>query len=141
VPTFKRRIKNDPREFEPLNRDLAEFLEENGVAARVAYVVHLAAEEMLLNVMKHAYGGARDRWADLTLEIDDGRATLHIEDDGAPFDPRSVPEPDFVQLMQQHRIGGLGIHLVRSMADSLEYERTGGRNHVRIRISPSGTRA
>jgi hypothetical protein len=50
-----------------------------------------------------------------------------------------VPEPDLDTPIDRRRNGGLGIHLVRSMAESLEYERIGDRNHVRIRIVPAST--
>jgi len=137
VRTLKKRFRTDVREFEALNRELAEFLDANAVRPGVAYAVHLAVEEMVLNVMKHAYGGNTDRFVDLALEVNAPDVTVQIEDDGAPFDPRQVLPPALDVPARERRVGGLGIHLVRSVAESLDYERAGERNRVRIRITPA----
>jgi len=51
-----------------------------------------------------------------------------VEDDGQPFDPLAVPEPDTAKSLEERTIGGLGIHLVRKLMDNLEYKRQGERN-------------
>ncbi len=130
-------MRSDPRELEQLLPDLASFLAEHRVEDTVTYVVELAVEELLLNVMNHAYKGDTTRAIEMDLQlVDANHATLEVEDDGEPFDPRTAPEPDFEGMLQGTRIGGLGVHLVRSLAASLDYRREGNRNHVRVRIQP-----
>jgi anti-sigma regulatory factor (Ser/Thr protein kinase) len=137
LPTFTRSLRSDPRELEHILPDLANFLGQHEVEGSVTYVVELCVEELLLNAMTHGYHGATDRPIAMHLELHDSRnATLDVEDEGDPFDLRSAPEPDFDGMLDGDRIGGLGVHLVRSLANSVEYQRINNRNHVRIRILP-----
>ena len=136
-PTFTRSLRSDPRELEHILPDLAAFLALHHVEASVTYVVQLAVEELLLNVMKHGYHGDTGRAIAMKLDLPDARhATLDVEDDGDPFDPRTAPEPDFDGMLHGSRVGGLGVHLVRSLAASLDYRRVGNRNHLHVSIVP-----
>lgn len=135
--TFTRNLHSNPAELERLMPDLARFLEHHGVETSVAYIVQLAVEELILNVIKH--GGMPDapREIAIRLHLNDAKhAVLEVEDDGAPFDLREAPAPDFDDILKGKRAGGLGVHLVRSLTSSLEYRRDGERNHVRVRILP-----
>lgn len=135
--TFTRSLRSDPRELEHILPDLATFLEQHEVEGSVTYVVELCVEELLLNAMTHGYHGATNRLIDMRLELHDNRnATLDVEDEGEPFDPRTAPEPDFNDMLLGDRVGGLGVHLVRKLATAVEYQRLENRNHVRIRILP-----
>lgn len=135
--TFTRSLRSDPRELEHILPDLASFLEQHEVEVSVTYVVELCVEELLLNAMAHGYHGATNRPIDMRLELHDNRnATLDVEDEGEPFDPRTAPEPDFNDMLLGDRVGGLGVHLVRKLATAVEYQRLENRNHVRVRILP-----
>lgn len=134
--TFARDIRSDPRELDRVLLELTTFLESNGVEASVTYVAQLAVEELILNVIKHAYRGETGRTIALRLDVEPNQAVIEVEDDGAPFDPRTAPDPDFDGMLLGQRIGGLGLHLVRSLTDSLEYERVDDRNRVRVVIRP-----
>ena len=135
--TFTRSLLSDPRELEHILPDLSAFLGEHDVEGSVTYVVELCVEELLLNAMTHGYRGATNRPIALRIELHDNRnATLDVEDEGESFDPRSAPEPDFDGMLTGERIGGLGLHLVRSLATSVEYQRLDNRNHVRVKVLP-----
>ena len=60
------------------------------------------------------------------------RLSIAITDDGHFFNPLEHPEPDMSLPVEERPIGGLGIHLLRKMADHIEYERTSERNRLRI---------
>ncbi len=59
--------------------------------------------------------------------------TVEIEDDGRAFDPFDAPPPDLTSSIEERAIGGLGVHLVRSLTDDASYERRDGRNIVTLR--------
>jgi len=135
--TFTRELHSDRHELEVLLPDLARFLEEHGVEGSVTYVVQLAVEELILNVIKH--GGHEDARRSIAIKLDlndSQHAMLEVQDDGEPFDPRVLPEPDFDDMLESTRIGGLGVHLIRSLADSIDYQRVDDRNRIRLRILP-----
>jgi serine/threonine-protein kinase RsbW len=56
--------------------------------------------------------------------------TVTIDDDRSPFSPLDGPALDVEAPLDQRRTGGMGLHLVRSMTDSLSYERVDGRNRL-----------
>ncbi|MCX7635461.1 MAG: ATP-binding protein [Syntrophales bacterium] len=90
--------------------------------------VQLAVEEALVNVFRYAYGRERG-----TVELHgrrerDGRFVIEIRDEGVPFDGCSVPAPDLSCSIKERRIGGLGIFLIRKMADEVRYRREGNQN-------------
>ena len=122
--------------------ELSVFLEENRVEDTVSYAVQLSVEELLLNIMKHGYRGDTQRLITMSLDVEPAEAVIHIEDDGDPFDPSTAPGPDFDEILHGQKVGGLGIHLVRSLAASFDYARVGNRNQVRVRILPlSGSKS
>jgi anti-anti-sigma factor len=61
-------------------------------------------------------------------EVRDAWVIFTITDDGIPFNPLTVAPPDLSLLLHEREIGGLGIHLVRSMFDEVSYHRNVGRN-------------
>ncbi|HEU5408644.1 MAG TPA: anti-sigma factor antagonist, partial [Nitrospira sp.] len=58
---------------------------------------------------------------------------LTIKDDGIPFNPLTVATPDLSRLLHEREIGGLGIHLVRSMFDEVTYHRNVGHNVLTVK--------
>jgi anti-sigma regulatory factor (Ser/Thr protein kinase) len=91
--------------------------------ARAAFVIELAAEEMALNVMKHAFDTPARQTFEVALGVEAGAAVLRIEDAGRPFDPLAAPAPSLSASLEERQVGGLGIHLVRSLVPDLSYHR------------------
>ncbi|HEX4193960.1 MAG TPA: ATP-binding protein, partial [Stellaceae bacterium] len=56
-----------------------------------------------------------------------------LSDDGRAFDPLNAPPPDLDSAIEDRRIGGLGVHLVKTMMDDVTYAYRDGRNHVTLR--------
>jgi anti-sigma regulatory factor (Ser/Thr protein kinase) len=54
-------------------------------------------------------------------------------DSGRPFDPLSdAPEPDLNAVVEERRIGGLGVHLVKTLMDQMHYKRENEQNRLTI---------
>lgn len=116
---------------------LAEFVdmvcEEVGMDMAVAIQMNLAMEEAVVNVMTYAYPA--DTVGDVTIEavtIAD-QLQFTITDSGIPFDPTAKAEVDTTLSAEERPIGGLGIHLVRQLMDSINYERIDGKNVLTLR--------
>ena len=116
---------------------LADFVdmvcEEVGMDMAVAIQMNLAMEEAVVNVMNYAYPA--DTVGDVTIEavtIAD-QLQFTITDCGTPFDPTAKAEVDTTLSAEERPIGGLGIHLVRQLMDSINYERIDGKNVLTLR--------
>lgn len=102
--------------------------------------LNLMLEEALVNVVSYAYPegekGEIELLASFAETIDGKGSGLAVEiiDSGKPFDPTAAAEPDTEAPAEDRTIGGLGIFLIRSLADSVDYRREDGRNHLRFTI-------
>lgn len=110
------------------------FLEELGVPSKEVYAVQLILEELITNIINHAHDDGEVHDIGLRVAAETSQLIVEIEDDGRPFDPLSIPEADVHAPIQDRPIGKLGLHLVRQMADSMEYSRSGNKNRVQVRI-------
>jgi serine/threonine-protein kinase RsbW/sigma-B regulation protein RsbU (phosphoserine phosphatase) len=114
------------------------FLERSGIAEELVYRVDLVLEEVLSNVIRHAYAEAEPREIGLYLGTDGGHVDLQVVDDGREFDPLTAPEVDVHAPLEERTVGGLGIHLLRTFANDVRYRRRNGRNHLHVRLAPAG---
>lgn len=93
----------------------------------------LILEELFTNVVVHGYSpGSANGRISVALGWRDGRLTIDLIDDGRPFDPLAREAPDLDAPGDERPIGGLGIHIVRSLVDEARYRRTGRRNHLQL---------
>ena len=74
----------------------------------------LATQEGLSNVIRHAYGGKGGRLT-LQAEVNEQRVRIRLLDEGRPFDPSRIPNPD----LATPREGGYGWFLIRSLVDEV----------------------
>lgn len=97
--------------------------------------VMLAAEEAVVNVINYATPANPDDTVDFSLLCKDGSVEIAVSDSGPEFDPlRQAPEVDTDLPLEQRKVGGLGIFLIRNLAESMEYVRKDGRNILKIRL-------
>ena len=112
-----------------MERSIEEFGHQEQWPDDLIFKLHLILEELGLNAM--TYGGASS--VRVIISEDAGRVTIEISDDGGAFDPlNDAPEPDVDAALEERRIGGLGVHLVRTLTNDLSYRREGGRNHLTL---------
>lgn len=127
-------LRVDPRveELETITAAVKEFGEAERWPADLIFQVELVLEELGLNVINHGKSeGLQQIEIRLTSEAE--ALTIEIVDSGVPFDPLTdAPRPDLESGVRERAVGGLGLHLVRSMMDELDYRREGGKNHLTL---------
>lgn len=107
---------------------------ENGWNSLTVMRVNLMVEELALNFRD--YGAVPGRRLDVAIQSGDGGVTLDFCDDGVPFNPVCDGEaPDLCAGLEERKVGGLGLHLVRSLADTLDYRYEGGRNLLSLSLN------
>ena len=111
---------------------LAEFVdivcETVGFDMGTAMKMNLAIEEAVVNVMNYAYPAGVKGTVNIDAKASAEWVKFIISDSGAPFDPTAKAEVDTTLSAEERGIGGLGIHLIRQIMDSINYEREDGRN-------------
>ncbi len=95
--------------------------------------LELAVEEAVVNICLYAYEVPP---GELLVRVDSGEERFLVElvDEGVPFDPLAVEEPDLRAPAGERQIGGLGIFLVRRVMDEVAYNRDGSSNILRLVI-------
>ena len=108
-------------------------IEENEAEPKKVYQMNLALEEILVNICKYAYSGNKGR-IDIAFEISKDPKQLHvvIKDQGKEFNPLAKEDPDLDTPLEDRKIGGLGIFLVKNMVDDIKYQRTNNENVLEI---------
>jgi len=126
-------LSNDVNEVAHLTAFVEEICQEVAFDAATTMQVTLAMEEAVVNVMEYAYPAGTKGTIGIEAQANDVRLKFTITDTGAPFDPTTRGEADTSLSLEERPIGGLGIHLVRQLMDSINYERTEGRNVLTLR--------
>ena len=93
----------------------------------------LALDEMCSNLMIHAHQCNPHDLFELTIVLQKGKPVIfEIIDDGSVFDINQFSEPELGNLVHEKRKGGLGIRLVKSIMDKVEYQKRNGKNICRL---------
>jgi sigma-B regulation protein RsbU (phosphoserine phosphatase) len=96
--------------------------------------LNMALDDLLNNVVQYAFlNDQTEHRIVVEGDVRDGYVVLIITDDGVPFNPLTVAPPDLSLLLHERELGGLGIHLVRSMFDEVLYHRDVGHNVFTIK--------
>jgi serine/threonine-protein kinase RsbW len=118
-------VKTVPARMENLHELLAfirEQAERGGFGKDALDRMELVAEEALVNVFHCAYAPGQEGEVEVRLSGEDGPALdVEIRDRGTPFDPLSLGEPDLGADIPERKIGGMGVFLIRRMADGVRY--------------------
>lgn len=129
---------NSARLAESINRANAWF-EAHDLSERIVYLANLVLEEVLTNINKYAFDDDEIHDVEVRLRHEQGQLLIEFKDDGKEFNPLLSPPPDPNRSLDRSEAGGLGIHLVRKLADAVEYERDEGRNVLKVRLETGRT--
>lgn len=129
-------VRNTHEALAPASKKAERWLEEKGAHPRAVYLVLLALEELVTNCIKYAYDDAAEHTIAVELSIEPGAGgpelRMTVIDDGRLFDPLQAPAPDLTAGAEDRQIGGLGLFLLREMADEIAYERRDGTNRITL---------
>jgi sigma-B regulation protein RsbU (phosphoserine phosphatase) len=126
-------LPNDTQEVPRLAAFVDEVCEAIGFSPAVTMQMNLALEEAVVNVMKYAYPIGTHGNLTIEAQANDVRLKFTIIDSGKPFDPTVKADVDLSLSVQERPIGGLGIHIIRQIMDSINYERLDGHNVLTLR--------
>lgn len=95
--------------------------------------ITLAVDEAVANVIEHAYGSDDTREVTIRAAIDEEAVKFDIIDNGKGFDPGLIKPKELEQLVKERRSGGLGLRLIRTVMDDVQYQIVPGeKNELRM---------
>ena len=130
--TLSLRVRTDRSEIGHITAEIESLAEREEWAPDLSFKVNLALEELVINIMDYGFDGG-DHEIDILLISEDHKLTIEIVDSGKAFDPlQDAPVPDVSAPLEERPIGGLGVYLVRTMMDDMQYRREGERNYLTL---------
>ena len=121
-------IKNDVKEISKFSEFMKAILEKLEVEKSLAGQLRLAVEEAVVNVIDYAYPIGHEGEIEVRMMSDGKTLKTVITDSGVAFDPTTKEKADTTLSAEDRQMGGLGILLVRELIDTINYERTEGKN-------------
>ena len=115
-----------------------DIMAASGIDESVRFPVHLAIEELFVNLVRYNPGARRDIL--ISVEVAENGVVVTITDfDAAKFDVTQKREVDTAVSLREREPGGLGLLLIQHMVDTLEYDYRNGRSRIRFSKEPGTT--
>ena len=111
---------------------LEKFFEENNISS-ILMPMTLILEELYTNTITHGASDGRDIFIEVNLSIDEDELIMTYKDNGIPFNVLELPDPDLTASIENREVGGLGVHYVKALTDSVEYEYLEKRNLLKMK--------
>jgi anti-sigma regulatory factor (Ser/Thr protein kinase) len=142
--TVELSISADVGEIARVQEAVERLAGDHVLSARAAHVLAVALDELLSNVILHGYADASaGKSVFVRIAREASEVAVEIVDQARPFDPTKSDPPDLDRELEDREIGGLGLHLVRTLVRGLSYNRSGNENRTRftVPIGPAGEAA
>lgn len=128
--TLQTTIRNQAGDFARVREMVRELERARDLPQAAVFDVNVVLDEVLSNILKYAYSDNALHHIHVTLGASDSAIEIRIEDDGRPFDPLALPEPDLTLPLAHRPEGGLGVHFMRKLMDDVQYKRENHRNYL-----------
>lgn len=131
-------LVNQRSEIGRLSGIIERFGDQHALAAGDVANINLVLDEIVINIIRHAYEDDSEHRIAVHLALERGILTIRVEDDGRRFDPLGAPTPNLNLPIAERPLGGLGIHIVRAIATGIAYRREADRNILTIEMTMAG---
>ena len=126
------KIESSPDALDRINDAIESLSRQEDWPPDLLFTTSLVIEELGLNIINHAYSDVEGEF-EIIIASEDDALTIEMIDSGPPFNMLTdAPMPDVAAPLEERPIGGLGIHLVKTMMDELDYRRESDKNHLTI---------
>jgi serine/threonine-protein kinase RsbW len=126
-------LKSSLGELDNLCLNLETLGEKIGLSKKLVFEINLALDELFTNIISYGFSDEEEHTIKVTITPHKGKICLSIEDDGIPFNPIEFETPDVACSVENCKIGGLGIHIMRKLMDDICYQRCGDKNVLTLK--------
>ena len=126
-------LKSSLSELDELCLNLEAFGKKFGFSKKLIFEINLALDELFTNIISYGFKDDKEHIIKVTLSPRNNELCLCIEDDGQPFNPIDFETLDVSCSVEECKIGGLGIHIMKKLMDEVCYERCGDKNVLNLK--------
>ena len=127
------KLKIDLSELKTLTRQLQAFGKSTKLSEGSILKINICLEELFTNIVSYGYEDKLESPIIFTLTLIDDELTIKVEDEGIPFNPLTVKNPEMVDDLNIIQIGGFGVYIVKELMDDICYKRYRGKNHLTLK--------
>ncbi len=120
--------------LEPLLDVITRDLADGNCPQDKIELIRICAEEVFINIASYAYP-EQDGLVNIEEEVGDNKIEVVFKDEGIAYDPLEKADPDVSAPLSEREIGGLGIFMVKQMADELKYTYENHKNCLYMKCS------
>ena len=130
---YKLKIPSITENLQMIREFVLKIAAKTGFNEETQEQIALAVDEACTNVIKHAHNHDAHRLMDIQIQTDAQKMKITITDKGRGFDITKLKDPDVEKFIRESRHGGLGIYLIKTLMDEVDYEfNPGVKNQVQL---------
>ena len=126
-------LKSSLSELDKLCRNLEAFGKKAGLSKKFIFEINLALDELFTNIISYGFDDDSEHIIKMTITPKNEELCMCIEDDGLPFNMTEFETPDVTCSVEECKIGGLGIHIIKKLMDDICYQRRGKKNVLTLK--------
>lgn len=131
--TCRIQLENRLEEFQRFESAFMDFARFQNLNDEVIYAIQLSVDELFTNIVSYGYDDSDTHTVKFVIDVTQEEVRVEIIDDAKPFNPLDdAPDVNLDLSIEERKIGGVGIHLVRSLMSEVTYVRDGDYNRLRL---------
>jgi anti-sigma regulatory factor (Ser/Thr protein kinase) len=128
-------LRNHLSELATLSEKMEGVGQALGLSRKCLFEINLALDELFTNIISYGFPDQSEHFIRVNVSAERGVLTVVLEDDGIAFNPVARIPPELPCTLDECKVGGLGIHLVKNLMDEVIYERRTGANVLTLKKS------
>lgn len=121
------KVKSRTEQLAQIREFISKSANQIGIKQNEIDKIILAVDEACTNIIKHAYHFNPEKEITIILAFNSEEFKITLIDEGDSFNPNSISNPDMKKYFEEKRVGGLGLHLMRTLMDNVEYKTIDGK--------------
>ncbi|MDR1365787.1 MAG: ATP-binding protein [Holosporales bacterium] len=134
----KIKLKNDIKEIPEIYDQVVKFCVEQNLPKYLWHDISLILDEAVTNAIKHGFTDGKDGRIQIDMINSEEGTSVRVIDRGLKFNPLGLPDPDTKSSIEKRRVGGLGVYLMKKLADRVNYSYKYGANVLTIKFDVKG---
>ena len=130
--SFEIKIENQLSEIVKVINHFKTFSKDHAIKEKLVNMICIAFDELLNNTISYGYNDMDVHEITVNVLLRESDLMIRITDDGYEYNPFQEQKPDTSSSISEREIGGLGIHIVKSIMDNYNYERTSNKNVITL---------
>ena len=126
-------LRNNLSELATLSEKMESVGQALNLSRRCLFEMNLALDELFTNILSYGFQDQSEHFIRVNISADHDVLTVVLEDDGMAFNPVDRIPPELPCTLDECKVGGLGIHLVKNLMDEVVYSRCGNKNVLTLK--------